>query len=73
MPPNETKASPRNMKVEESKTTRLVHDRRAEPIFLVRNVTSDFVARGKEEFYRRGRRLIDYHIDNVSEKYRESE
>jgi hypothetical protein len=41
--------------------------------FLVRNVTSDFVARDKEEFYRRGRRLIDYHIDNVSEKYRELE
>ena len=38
--------------------------------FLVRNVTSDFVARDKEEFYRRGRRIIDYHIDNVSEKYR---
>jgi hypothetical protein len=41
--------------------------------FLVRNVTSDFVARDKEEFYRRGRRIIDYHIDNVSEKYRELE
>jgi hypothetical protein len=39
--------------------------------FLVRNVTSDFVARDKEEFYRRGRRIIDYHIDDVSEKYRE--
>jgi hypothetical protein len=39
--------------------------------FIVRNVTSDFVARDKEEFYRRGRRIIDYHIDNVSEKYRE--
>jgi hypothetical protein len=64
MPPNETKATPRNMKVEESKTVRLVHNRRAEPIF---------VARDKEEFYRRGRRLIDYHIDNVSEKYRELE
>ena len=37
--------------------------------FFVRNVTSDFVARDKEEFYRRGRRIIDYHIDNVSEKY----
>ena len=37
--------------------------------FLIRNVTSDFVARDKEEFYRRGRRIIDYHIDNVSEKY----
>jgi hypothetical protein len=24
-----------------------------------------------KEFYRRGRRIIDYHIDNVSEKYRE--
>jgi hypothetical protein len=41
--------------------------------FLVRNVTSDVVARDKEEFYRRGRRIIDYHIDNVSEKYRELE
>ena len=41
--------------------------------FLVRNVTRDFVARDKEEFYRRGRRIIDYHIDNVSEKYRELE
>ncbi len=34
--------------------------------FLVRNVTRDFVARDKKEFYRRGRRMIDYHIDNVS-------
>jgi hypothetical protein len=32
MPPNKTK-SPRNMKVEESKTARLVHNRRAEPAF----------------------------------------
>ena len=38
--------------------------------FIVRNVTSDLVARDKEEFYRRGRRIIDYHIDNVSKKYR---
>ena len=41
--------------------------------FIVRDVTSDLVARDKEEFYRRGRRLIDYHINNVSEKYRELE
>ena len=34
--------------------------------FLARNVTRDFVASDKEQFYRKGRRLIDFHIDNVS-------
>ena len=34
--------------------------------FLARNVTKDFVSRDKEEFYRRHRRIIDYHIDYIS-------
>jgi hypothetical protein len=42
------------------------YDYKLDRYFLVRNVTRDFVARDKKEFYRRGRRMIDYHIDNVS-------
>jgi hypothetical protein len=38
---------------------------RLDRYFLARDVTQDFVAQDKAQFYRKGKRFLDYHVENV--------